>query len=98
MVRSADNGSLLIARSMGLEPPQFEQPQYNMLHRERFENEYFPIFNAPYNIGTTIWSPLFRLADRQVQRRVPDGSRATVEMYGWMREKLEQGRRSHGPS
>ena len=47
-----------IAKSEGLEPPQFEQPQYNMLHRDRFENEYFPMFNHPYNIGTTIWSPL----------------------------------------
>ena len=82
-----------IARSMGLEPPQFEQPQYNMLHRERFENEYFPIFNAPYNIGTTIWSPLSSgLLTGKYNDGVPDGSRATVEMYGWMREKLEQAR------
>ena len=30
-----------IARTEGLEPPSFEQPQYNMLHRDRFETEYF---------------------------------------------------------
>jgi aryl-alcohol dehydrogenase-like predicted oxidoreductase len=40
-----------IARTYGLEPPQFEQPQYHMFHRERFEKEYFPIFQQPYNLG-----------------------------------------------
>ena len=30
-----------IARTEGLEPPSYEQPQYNMLHRFRFESEYF---------------------------------------------------------
>ena len=45
------------ARS-GLEPPQFEQPQYNMFHRQRFEQEYHPIYAQPYGFGTTIWSPL----------------------------------------
>ena len=79
-----------IARSMGLEPPQYEQPQYNMLHRERFEHEYFPMFNPPYNIGTTIWSPLSSgLLTGKYNKGVPEGSRATVELYGWMREKLE---------
>ena len=43
-----------IARSYGLEPPQFEQPQYNMMHRQRFETEYFPIFRPPYNFGATM--------------------------------------------
>jgi hypothetical protein len=37
---------------VGLEPPQFEQPQYHMFHRERFEVEYFPLYNHPYNYGT----------------------------------------------
>lgn len=47
-----------IARSLGLEPPQYDQPQYNMFHRERVEVEYAPLYQSPYNIGTTIWSPL----------------------------------------
>lgn len=38
-------------------PPTMEQPQYNMLVRERMEVEYAPIFEK-YGIGTTIWSPL----------------------------------------
>lgn len=50
--------ALWIARSQGLEPPQFEQPEYNMMHRARFESEYFPLFREPYNYGSTIFSPL----------------------------------------
>ena len=38
-----------IARTEGLEPPSYEQPQYNMLHRFRFESEYFPLFRPPYS-------------------------------------------------
>ncbi len=37
--------------------PTMEQPQYNMLHRERFEVEYEPIYKN-FGLGTTIWSPL----------------------------------------
>jgi voltage-dependent potassium channel beta subunit len=83
-----------IARSEGLEPPQFEQPQYNMLHRDRFENEYFPLFNPPYNIGTTIWSPLRSgfLTGKYLDN-IPDDSRATQEGYEWLLEDLEERRR-----
>lgn len=83
-----------IARNEGLEPPQFEQPQYNMLHRDRFENEYFPMYRAPYNIGTTIWSPLNSgLLTGKYNDSVPEGSRATMEIYSWMSEKLAQARK-----
>ncbi|HTH14316.1 MAG TPA: aldo/keto reductase, partial [Spirochaetia bacterium] len=37
--------------------PVMEQPQYNMLVRNRFEKEYAPVFEK-YRYGTTIWSPL----------------------------------------
>jgi aryl-alcohol dehydrogenase-like predicted oxidoreductase len=47
-----------IARAYGLEPPQYEQPHYNMFHRSTFEKEYAPLYAHPYNMGTTIWSPL----------------------------------------
>ena len=50
--------AIWIARHHGLEPPQFEQPQYHMFHRDTLEKEYVPLFRADYNMGTTIWSPL----------------------------------------
>ena len=37
--------------------PVMEQPQYNLLVRDRFEKEYAPLFTK-YGYGTTIWSPL----------------------------------------
>ena len=80
-----------IARSEGLEPPQFEQPQYNLLHRERFEKEYFPIFRPPYSFGTTIWSPLRSgFLTGKYNDGIPEGSRATIEIYDWLREELEE--------
>ena len=35
-----------IAKTEGCVPPQMEQPQYNMFTRDRFEKEYFPMFQA----------------------------------------------------
>eukprot|EP00347_Sterkiella_histriomuscorum_P004330 403360855 len=45
------------AKAHGLHAPVTEQPQYNMLVRERFEKEYETIYQK-YNYGTTVWSPL----------------------------------------
>ena len=46
-----------VAARLGLIAPLMEQPQYNLLHRIRFEREYAPVL-AQYGMGTTIWSPL----------------------------------------
>ena len=46
-----------IARSNHLAGPVVEQPQYNLLHRERVELEYAPLYSE-LGLGTTIWSPL----------------------------------------
>jgi voltage-dependent potassium channel beta subunit len=48
----------MVAKQLGLIPPVMEQPQYNMFHRERFETEYYPLYQSPYKMGTTVWSPL----------------------------------------
>ncbi|MFW2348528.1 MAG: aldo/keto reductase, partial [Wenyingzhuangia sp.] len=51
------NQAYEFALQNNLTPPTMEQPQYNLLDRERFEVEYRPIFEK-YKMGTTIWSPL----------------------------------------
>ncbi|CAE7480832.1 KCNAB2, partial [Symbiodinium microadriaticum] len=80
-----------IARVHGLEPPQFEQPQYHMFHRERFEEEYHPLFRQPYNIGTTIWSPLASgLLTGKYNDSIPEGSRLSVQGYSWLQDRLKQ--------
>merc|ERR1712194_501287 len=63
----------------------FEQPQYNMFARERFENEYHPLFAAPYNYGTTIWSPLSSgLLTGKYNKGTPEGSRGASKAYKGM--------------
>ena len=82
-----------IAKTQGLEPPQFEQPQYNCFHRERFEKEYFPLFLPPYNIGTTIWSPLASgLLTGKYNNDVPLGSRAADEKFAWLVKSISDWR------
>lgn len=80
-----------IARTMGLEPPQFEQPQYNLFHRTRVEQEYHPLYAAPYNLGTTIWSPLMSgLLTGKYNDGIPEGSRMTQSGYEWLQQRLEE--------
>jgi voltage-dependent potassium channel beta subunit len=71
-----------------LTPPTMEQPQYNLLDRERFEVEYKPIFEK-YKMGTTIWSPLASGAlTGKYLEGVPEGSRASLKGYEWLRKHM----------
>jgi voltage-dependent potassium channel beta subunit len=75
-----------LAREYDLTPPQMEQPQYNMLHRERVEKEYQPLYRE-IGLGTTIWSPLASgLLSGKYAKGVPPGSRATLPGYEWLRK------------
>ena len=47
----------MIARQYNLIPPTMEQQQYNMLHRYKFEVEFYQLYKN-VGMGTTIWSPL----------------------------------------
>jgi len=79
-----------MAIMQGLEPPQFEQPQYNMLKRERFETEYHPLYQSPYQIGTTIWSPLASgILTGKYNDGIPEGSRLTQKGYEFLIDNLE---------
>ncbi|MBS4168756.1 aldo/keto reductase [Parachlamydia sp. AcF125] len=46
-----------IAHAIHAIPPSMEQPEYNLFHRTRVEQEYAPLYHK-YGMGTTIWSPL----------------------------------------
>jgi voltage-dependent potassium channel beta subunit len=75
-----------LAREHHLTPPQMEQPQYNMLHRERVEKEYAPLYRE-IGLGTTIWSPLASgLLSGKYNNGIPPQSRATLPGYEWLRE------------
>ena len=77
-----------IAERHHLHKPVTEQPQYNLLDRERVEQEYAELFDE-FGYGTTIWSPLASgLAHRQVprrhSRRLP---RRRSPGYGWLAKR-----------
>ena len=77
-----------LAREHGLTPPQMEQPQYNLLHRDRVEKEYLPLYRE-IGLGTTIWSPLASgLLTGKYNKGIPSGSRATLQGYDWLKESV----------
>jgi len=77
------------ARRNGLRPPAMEQPQYNLFHRRRFEEEYAPLYKE-LGYGTTTWSPLFGglLTGKYNDGKIPKGSRATLDDFKWVRERI----------
>jgi aryl-alcohol dehydrogenase-like predicted oxidoreductase len=78
-----------IARREHLLPPTMEQPQYNMFARDRVEKEYARLY-AEIGLGTTIWSPLASgLLTGKYQGGLPDGTRATLPGYEWLRKRFE---------
>ena len=78
-----------VARREHLIPPQMEQPQYHMFHRERVESEYAHLYDE-IGLGTTIWSPLASgLLTGKYNQGMPEGTRATLEGYEWLRSRFE---------
>jgi voltage-dependent potassium channel beta subunit len=76
------------AREWGLTPPVMEQPQYNMLHRDRFEAEYHHLYET-VGLGTTIWSPLASgILTNKYKDGVPDGSRLSLPDYEWLKDQI----------
>jgi voltage-dependent potassium channel beta subunit len=76
------------ARENHLYAPVMEQPQYNLLHRERVEQEYAPLYDA-YGMGTTIWSPLASgLLSGKYNNGVPADARLAQPGYEWLREAM----------
>jgi voltage-dependent potassium channel beta subunit len=77
-----------VARENHMYAPVMEQPEYNLLHRQRVEVEYAPLYEA-YGMGTTIWSPLASgLLSGKYNNGVPPDSRLAQEGYEWLRDSL----------
>lgn len=77
-----------VARENHLVAPAMEQPQYNLLHRDRFEREYAPLYRE-HGMGTTIWSPLASgLLTGKYNEGIPDDSRLGHADYAWLRDAL----------
>ncbi|PIV81594.1 aldo/keto reductase [bacterium CG17_big_fil_post_rev_8_21_14_2_50_64_8] len=77
------------ARREHLIPPTMEQPQYNMLHRNRVEAEYAPLYDE-IGLGTTIWSPLASgILTGKYNDGIPEGSRLSLPSYKWLLPIIE---------
>jgi len=77
-----------IAERHHLHKPVMEQSQYNLFHRERLEVEYTRLF-SDYGYGMTTWSPLASgLLTGKYNNGIPDGSRATLPHYEWLKESV----------
>ncbi|TCJ13093.1 aldo/keto reductase [Flaviaesturariibacter flavus] len=77
-----------VAADYRLIGPSVEQPQYNLLEREKVEKDYYNIFRT-VGMGTTIWSPLASgLLTGKYNEGIPEDSRLALEGFDWLRDKL----------
>ena len=79
-----------ISKKYNLRGPTMEQPQYNMLHKDRFEKEYKDIFKK-YNLGATIWSPhASGILTGKYNNGIPTNSRFKVKGYEWLADSIDE--------
>jgi voltage-dependent potassium channel beta subunit len=80
-----------IAERHHLHKPVMEQPQYNLLARDRVEKEYARLY-ADIGLGTTTWSPLASgLLTGKYRDGVPADSRGSLAGYEWLADRLTDG-------
>jgi voltage-dependent potassium channel beta subunit len=81
-----------IASRHGLHGPSMEQPEYNLLHRDRVEFEYAALY-PDLGIGTTTWSPLASglLSGKYLDAVTPEDSRLARQDNGFVERMLYRG-------
>ena len=78
----------LIADRHHLHKPVMEQPQYHLFERRAVEKEYARLYED-IGLGLTTWSPLASgLLTGKYLNGIPEGSRASLPGYGWLKEQL----------
>jgi voltage-dependent potassium channel beta subunit len=83
-----------VAERHHLHKPVMEQPQYNLLWRKKVEREYARLYED-IGLGLTTWSPLASgLLTGKYLDGVPEGSRATLPGYEWLRDTLTDPKRN----
>jgi voltage-dependent potassium channel beta subunit len=80
----------MVAQRYNLIGPVMEQPQYNMLVRDKVEVEYSQIYKT-VGLGTTIWSPLASgYLTGKYLNQPPSEARLNRDELGWLAERLRQ--------
>ncbi|MGO8692034.1 MAG: potassium channel beta subunit family protein [Rectinemataceae bacterium] len=77
-----------IADRRNLRKPQMEQPQYNMLTRDKVEKEFARLYDG-IGLGLTTWSPLASgVLSGKYARGLPSGSRLALPGYEWLKDAV----------
>lgn len=78
----------MVAKQYNLIGPTMEQPQYNMLTRDKVEVEFSQIYKT-VGLGTTIWSPLASgvLTGKYNKAKQPKNTRLGMEGLEWLKDK-----------
>ncbi|HNP19912.1 MAG TPA: aldo/keto reductase [Fulvivirga sp.] len=78
----------MVARQYNLIGPTMEQPQYNMLVRDKIEVEYKQIYKT-VGLGTTTWSPLASgILSGKYNEGFPKDTRLGIEGLEWLKDRL----------
>ena len=76
-----------VAQEYKLIGPVVEQPQYNLMERDKVEREYDMIYKT-VGLGTTIWSPLASgLLTGKYNNGIPEDSRFALEGFDWLKNQ-----------
>lgn len=82
-----------IAEQHHLHAPVVEQPQYNLFQQHRLGPAYRRVYEH-YGYGATTWSPLASgLLTGKYNDGIPEGSRATVAGFDWLKDELTDAER-----
>lgn len=77
-----------VAKELNCIPPVVEQPQYNLIFKDRVEKEYAPIYEK-YGMGLTTWSPLASgVLTGKYLEGIPQGSR--LDRWPWLKQVMEE--------
>ncbi len=72
----------------GLHRPVVEQPQYNLVHREKVEKEFLPLYKK-MKLGLTTWSPLASgLLTGKYLKGIPEDSRANMASLSYIKDEI----------
>ena len=78
----------MVAKQYNLIGPTMEQPQYNMLVRDKVEVEFSQIYKT-VGLGTTIWSPLASgVLTGKYNKGKAKNTRFDIEGLDWLKDKM----------
>jgi len=82
------SAAVQVAETHHLRKPVVEQPEYNLFHRRKVEQELAPLYD-PVGLGLTTWSPLASgLLTGKYRNGVPPESRGSMPRMAFLVDKL----------